>query len=278
MTRRADSKIGRLRAALLELLAEHDADEALPTSGRFLFYEFVQRGVVDKGQTRGHPGVRRGVDQDVSKALTHLREDGEVPWEWVRDETRTLEDYRGATTVTTGVLAALDFVRLDPWDGDPPLVITESRSLAGVLRETVYQYTVPITSTNGQVGGFLHTNVAPVMQPGQRVIYPGDLDLAGEDIEANTRRVLESYTGPLAWERLAVTGEQVAEHSLPVIIKRDKRKGSYPAVETEALSQSILTGLLTARLDALLPDPLADVLERERAQRAELRVRLGGSA
>jgi hypothetical protein len=36
------SKAAILRAALLELLAEHEAADAIPTSARFLFYELVQ--------------------------------------------------------------------------------------------------------------------------------------------------------------------------------------------------------------------------------------------
>jgi hypothetical protein len=33
------SKVEALRQALRRLLAEHERDEMLPTSGRFLFYE-----------------------------------------------------------------------------------------------------------------------------------------------------------------------------------------------------------------------------------------------
>jgi hypothetical protein len=275
MTRREDSKIGRLRTALQALLAEHQADGALPTSGRFLFYELVQRGVISKTAN----GARRP-DQDMTEALTDLREDGLVPWEWIVDETRSLDGTFTAPTVADWLTAILDQARLDPWNGAAPLILTESRSLAGVLRQTAYRYAVAIASTNGQTGGFLHTRVAPQLTTGQQVIYLGDLDLAGGHIEANTRRVLERYTGPLEWERLAVTREQVAEHGLPTIVKRDRRYNDghpHEAVETEALSQALLVRLLTGRLDALLPEPLEDVQERERVQREELRDRLGGA-
>ena len=52
---RHQSKIGRLRAALLELLAEHERDDALPTSARFLFYELVQRGILSKERKDARP-------------------------------------------------------------------------------------------------------------------------------------------------------------------------------------------------------------------------------
>ena len=41
-------------------------------------------------------------------------------------------------------------------------------------------------------------------------------------------------------------------------------------VETEALGQGVIVGMLRTRLDELMPEPLDDVLEREQAQRAEV--------
>jgi hypothetical protein len=140
MKKNHQSKIGKLRCALLELLAEHQSDGALPTSARFLFYELVQRGVISKERkTQG-----RRPDQNISDALTDLRERGDVPWEWIVDETRSLDDYRGASTLRDWVLDVLPGARLDPWAGDAPLILTESRSLAGVLRRPVDDYAVLI--------------------------------------------------------------------------------------------------------------------------------------
>jgi hypothetical protein len=238
------TKSGRLRSALLDLLREHEADGAIPTSGRFLFYELEGRGVVSKVVT----GARRA-DQDMSDALTSLREQGYIPWDWIDDETRSVNSIYAAGSVADWVLKMAARARIDPWDGDRPMIITESRSLAGVLRQVAYKYAVPICATNGQTGGFLHTDVAPLLVPDDQVIYLGDYDLAGGQIEANTRRVLvRCVHGPLRWERLAVTGEQVAQYNLPVIMKGDRRRkdgGVHQAVETEALSQSLLVRMLT---------------------------------
>jgi hypothetical protein len=178
------SKIGALRDLLFDLLQEHERDGMVPTNARFLFYELVQRGQLSKEKT----GVRRP-DQDLHDALTDIREDGRIPWDWIVDETRSLEDYTGYPSIKEGVLAQLPHVGLDPWDGRAPMILTESRSLAGVLRPIVAEYRARIASTNGQCGGFLRTNIAPMLRPGDRVIYLGDLDLAGGHIEENTRRV-----------------------------------------------------------------------------------------
>jgi hypothetical protein len=267
------TKVGKLRAVLLKLLREHERDGALPTSARFLFYELVQRGVLSKEKS----GARRP-DQDMHDALMDLRERSEVPWDWIVDETRSLDAWHVAPTVTEWTLDVLAQAKVDPWAGDTPLILTESRSLAGVLRDLAGDYAVPIAATNGQCGGFLRTNVAPILRPDHRVLYLGDLDLAGNQIEANTRAVLEREAGSLDWERLALTRAQVDEYSLPRIIKRDRRyKDGRPheAVETEALSQAVIVELLRGRLEELLPEPLEHVLEREKSQRAAVRRLLG---
>ena len=261
------SKIGRLRTALLELLAAHSAEQALPTSARFLFYELVQRGIISKERK----AQGRRPDQNMSDALTDLRERGEVPWEWIVDETRALDNYTGASSLREWMLEALPQARLDPWAGDIPLILTESRSLAGVLRELVRDYAVLIAATNGQVGGFLHTEIIPILQPRQRILYLGDLDLSGGQIEANTRRVLEREAGELAWERLALTQEQVDQYALPVIEKHDRRyNDGHPhlAVETEAIGQRIIVDIVRSRLEQLLPEPLRSVQVRADAQRS----------
>ena len=264
---RPDSKIGKVRTALIHLLDQHRRDGALPTSVRFLFYELVMRRIVAKEGERP--------DKIVSAALTDLREDGFVPWDDIVDETRDVFDYTGSATVAADLARYLDAAVLDPWHGQVPFILTESRSLAGVLRAQCSDYRCRIASTNGQTGGFLHTRVAPSLNEGDRIGYLGDFDLAGNDIEANTRRVLESLVGELDWQRLALTRKQVEEYDLPVISKTDKRfkngGGVHEAVETEALSQALIVDIVRDWLDDLLPQPLEAVLVRERRQRARLR-------
>jgi hypothetical protein len=271
--RRPASKAGILRELLFELLQEHERDGAIPTSARFLYYELVQRGQVSKERT----GKRRP-DQNLHDALTDLREDERIPWDWIVDETRSVEDYTGYPTVKEGVLAQLPDIKLDPWQGRAPFILTESRSVTGALRPIVIEYRALISATNGQCGGHLRTEIAPCLKPGDRVIYLGDLDLSGGQIEANTRRVLERVIrGPLQWERLALTAAQVREHDLPIIIKHDHRYSDgrpHEAVETEALRQTVLMDILRARLDELLPEPLERVLVREERQRARIRAAL----
>jgi hypothetical protein len=259
-----DTKIGRVRTVLMKLYRQHLDSGMVRTSNRFLFYELIGLKVIAKG------GIQRP-DLVVHRALTDLRERGLIPWEHIVDETRTVMDFTGSETVAEDWLGFHSSASLDPWEGNPPFILTESRSLAGVLRRLCADYRCRIASTNGQVGGFLRTKVAPLLESESCTAYLGDFDLCGGDIEDNTRKILESEVGELDWRRLALTDEQVGRYSLPRISKRDKRfkngGGVHEAVETEALSQSLIVEIVRDWLNSLLPVPLDHVGMSVRAKR-----------
>jgi hypothetical protein len=268
--------LGRYQRALLTHYAANlGQPDGLPTSGRFLYYEGEQAGAWPKH----YDTKKRRVDQDVSDALTKLRELRIIPWGDISDETRTLRSWLYAATVLEflrkiGVPAA----RINPWGAQhPPLVLCESRSLAGVLDVLLRKYLAPVAATNGQAAGFLHTEIIPLLEAGpRRILYLGDFDWQGGQIEQNTQRVLaDAHDG--VWERIALTQAQVDQYTLPVIQKTDHRYRPprvHDAVETEALSQAVIVGLVRAALDALLPEPLAAVQVREEEQREDALQRL----
>jgi hypothetical protein len=277
MTQSTETKTARLQRLLYDLLTgpRHAGSGALPTSIRFLFYELIQdKAITKKPIEKG----KRLPSQDLSDALMELRRAGRIPWGWIVDETRALDSWRFDETVYAYASAAVDDARIDCWAGDPaPLILTESRSLAGVLRGVAARYLCPIAATNGQVGGFLHTDIIPALTEGQSVLYIGDEDLSGHQIEANTRRVIEAETGALAWERLLLTTDQVRDgriESKETIDNRYKPARVTISFEAEALGQSNIQRVLAARLDDLLPEPLEDVRVREDEQRADVRAKL----
>jgi hypothetical protein len=267
------SKIGTLRDLLVKLLEEHERDGAIPTSARFLFYELVQLGKLSKVKT----GARRP-DQDLHLALTQLRESGDVPWDWIVDESRSFDNHTGSgTTIAESVIAQLPYYTLDPWRGRAPLLLTESRAVAGALRSVAEQYRCAIASTGGQCAGFLRTKVAGWLTEGDRVLYLGDWDWCGGQIEANSRRVLEQEVGELDWQRLALTEEQVRQYRLPVIIKHDRRYNDgkrHEAVETEALKQKRIVEIVRNELDDLIPEDLERMRGRERRERRRIEAKL----
>lgn len=238
----------------------------------------MQAGTLDKDRPRQGQGGRR-TDQYLAEACKWLRDAGLVPWRWIVDETRQVTEYLYAETAAAYLAATVDRIRIDLWAGlPPPLILCESRTFGGILtRGLSREYLCAIAATNGQVGGFLHTNIVPLLDPKRRVLYVGDLDLSGAQIEANTRRILEAEVGPLNWERIALTEAQAV--GLPTRVKLDRRyipPQAHEAVEVEALGQSVVIGLVRDALDALLPEPLDEVLVREREQREAARKTLEG--
>jgi hypothetical protein len=280
-----DTMIGRLRRACHGKLLWHDAQGAIPTNGRFVFYELEQDGAVPKNYP---PPKKRRPAQDISDALIDLRRAGHVPWDWIVDETRELVSWRSAETVAEYMRDTIDRARINAWNGEPaPLIICEARSTKGVLERIAGDYLAPITATNGQCGGFLRTDVAPHLISNSRpVLYIGDHEVGGpaDSIEANTQRVLEDYCErPIEWTRIALTQMQVDADSrlLKLVIDKTDRRFKPPrhylAVECEAVGQVALEQMLRSALDARLPEPLESVLEREKQQRrafAELLDRL----
>jgi hypothetical protein len=145
----------------------------------------------------------------------------------------------------------------------------------------------PITATGGQCGGFIVTDIVPLLRGRRKVLYIGDHELRGpaDQIESNTRRVIEKHTGRkfivgADWIKIALTERQVKASvrlqrlSITKLDKRYKPPKAYEAIECEALGQGELTRLIRRHLDRLLPEPIERVRVREQAQREQMRAAL----
>jgi hypothetical protein len=286
-----ETKSGRYRIACLELLREHDAKGDIPSNGRFVFYELVQRGVVPKKYEGTNPKTglpwTREPRQDIADALLYLREQELIPWEWLTDVSRDLIEPRYARTVADYLRDTVELARIDLWGGEePPLYLCEARATADVLRNLAYEFLVPITATGGQCGGFLVTDVVPRLRGKRWVRYIGDSELRGpaEQIEANTRDYIERHAdrifAPGEWTKVALTEAQVNRSSrlraltITKLDNRYKPPKPYEAIECEALGQSVLVRTIRRDLDNLrrargLP-PIEEVRREEERQRTEM--------
>ncbi len=279
MTVDAYGKPGFAAARLRRACHEHIVDLRSQQDGRArtivrsVFYAMVTTQVVPKSR----PGARQPA-QDVSDALGWLRTHGLVGWEEIVDDSRAVIDQRGFATLAEAVDAFLDRARLDPWDGNPPVVVVESRSFASLVSDITYTYRVASVPLGGQSsGGFLANEVAGYLGPKTPVLYLGDWDKAGGDIEDSARtrlwRFAPEWGGP--WERLAVTDDQAHELSDLWITKRDGRNGQlYDTLEAEALGPVRLRQILDDILAAMLQAPLQQIVAEEKQQRERIRRRL----
>jgi len=271
---------------LRALIQEHEANHGIPTNARFLYYELKQRGYEYQITFNPTAKTHRRPDQYISEFLLEMRIAGETPWNWITDETRDLDHGPlTADTIEDWVDVALDQARINPWKGKPwaktgpvepkPLILTEDRATSGVIKAVMSnEYCVRCTSSNGQCHGFLRTDVAPYLYPGQPVLYLGDYNRAGNDIEANNRHILEDEIGgALKWERVAITPAQIRRWNPPAKWTVDGRDGvGADSWESESLGQARLITIVRQRLDRLMrPVKLADLREREEQEREAIR-------
>jgi hypothetical protein len=226
----------------------------------------VARGIVEKGEPNGY--------HQTSDVLVALREAQVIDMSEIIDRTSGALNFTGWGSVDEWTRAAVAQFNLDRWDGDPPLLVVESNSLAGLLERLAVEYRIVLVPFGGQAScGLLGGELPRHVVDGTRVLYLGDFDPAGEVIERSARERLEAYADvSLDWTRVALTPEQVEEYGLPVIVK-----GGHPTVETEALDQRTLLRIVREALDALGPE---DVADEEQSQRADVLARLskGGLA
>jgi hypothetical protein len=264
------TKADRIRNWLTNRIADKAEAGELPTTLRYLFYEAVTAGIVPK--KTGRKGGRRP-DADLIQYATELREKGIIPWGAIVDESRTMMARSSWETPTNFLDEAIAQYRLDPWaEADArPVLFAESAGPLLALDATLNTYSVAGVPTRGQTNGFLRTTVARSLA-GQDidVLYLGDFDKAGVDIENNTLSVLvDAGVGIAGWRKVALTAELVDSYGIALEPRRDGRNGLvYEVAELESLPQSVVETLVVTALDDLVD--IGDVLERESTERAEL--------
>jgi hypothetical protein len=265
------------RRALHERLRELYSAGELATTVSSLYYDGAQSGqwlsdsehakvrfavAAAEGRTIRKPRVPR---QNVSDDVQWLIDAELVDPSWVTDFSRDLYDFTGETDLKAAAVREIQHLRLCPWNGVPPLIVVESRSLASALQDAVSVFHGRLAPLAGQAGrSYLRTDVAHRLKPTTPVAYLGDWNPAGSDIEANARQKLATYSGDWCgdrddelWTRLAVTNADAASGRYLRVSKRDGRRrvghDEYESIEAEALGTTDLRARLVAWFEGLLP-------------------------
>jgi hypothetical protein len=204
--------------ALIE--AMYDAAEAAqPITGRGIGYKLFARRLI--------PSMSNNDMQRVYRLLKVAREQGDIPWEWIVDETRTLERVPTWNDPAEYAECTVRDYRRDFWKQQPRRVEvwSEKGTIRGVLQPVLDQYAVGFRVMHGFGSA---TSVYDVSQDddGRPLIalYVGDWDPSGlfmseEDLPAR----LSKYDGDhVELRRIALTGEHVLD--LPWFPATDKRK------------------------------------------------------
>jgi hypothetical protein len=216
------SKKGRGRAQRsLDLIeAMHDAAEAAqPITGRGIGYKLFTAGLI--------PSMGRSDMQRVYRLLKEAREEGVIPWEWIVDETRSLERTSTWADPAAYARAVAKSYRRDFWNQQPERceVWSEKGTIRGVLAPVLDDYAVGFRVCHGFGSATQVHDVAEDYDDRDlNVLYVGDFDPSGmfmseEDLPSR----LSEYGGDhVTLTRIALTRSQV--RGLPSFPATDKKK------------------------------------------------------
>jgi len=236
----------------------YDAAEASqPITGRGIGYKlFVARLIASMAK----PEMKR-----VYRLLLLAREGGNIPWPWIVDETRELEQCSSWDNAADFIRTVSRAYRRDFWNQQPKRVQvwSEKSTVSGVLAPVLHEYGVGFRVVHGFSGA------TPVHETAQDsdgrlliILYVGDYDPSGMYMsERDLPERFAEYDGDhIILKRIALRREQL--DVLPSFPASDKRKDPrYPWFVRNY-------GDRCWELDALDPNDLRTLVEQ--AIRAEI--------
>jgi hypothetical protein len=222
---------------LIEKMAEI-AEAMQPITGRGIGYKLFTAKLIPSMATKEMAKVYR--------LLRKAREQGDIPWHWIVDETREIERVSTWDNPADYVRTVMRAYRRDFWNQQPHrvLVASEKGTVRGVVKSVLDQFAVGFLPLHGFSSATTINDLAedddgrPLI-----VLYIGDFDPSGLYMsEVDLPRRLEGYGGDhVELIRIALTSRQTAGlPSFPVTDKRrDPRYRWY--VNTAASSAGSLT-------------------------------------
>ena len=196
------------------------AERMQPITGRGVGYKlFNPMGLI--------PSMSKNDMYGVYRLLRIAREQGDIPWEWIVDETREIERSATWDNPEQYMRAAARSYRLDFWNQQPVRceVWSEKGTVRGLLAPVLDQYAVGFRVMHGFGSA---TEVYNVSQDdnGQElvVLYVGDFDPSGMFMsEEDLPNRLSKYHGDhVTLRRIALTRDQV--RGLTSFPASDKKK------------------------------------------------------
>jgi hypothetical protein len=198
-----------IRAAITDLLSKDN-----PQTVRQVFYALTVQGVISKDELE--------YKRTVVRLLGEMREAGEIPFEWLADNTRWMRKSTSFTGLEACLNATSSFYRRNLWAAMPVYIEIwcEKDALAGVLLIETDKYDVPLMVARGYASlSFLHSAAQTIKAKGKPtyIYHFGDLDPSGVDASRDIDAKLRRYAAgaEIHFERPAVTRQQVEEWGLP---------------------------------------------------------------
>jgi hypothetical protein len=183
---------GKEMLALISAIKEI-LEEIQPASVRAVCYRLFVRQLIRSMS-------KNDVDR-VGCQLVYAREEGIIPWEWVVDETRSVERVECWRDLEHHLDDFCKEHLKDPWDDQPErlVVVSEKGTVRGTLLPVLQELRVKFLVSHGFASATAAYNLAQTSLEHDRttrVIYVGDFDPSGLHMsEIDLPRRLKRYGG-----------------------------------------------------------------------------------
>ncbi|RAR51473.1 hypothetical protein C7401_13713 [Paraburkholderia unamae] len=256
-----------------------------PTTVRSVCYQLFTRGLITD--------MSKNETAKVSRLLTVARERGEIPWDWIVDETREVERVPQWSDGTSFIDCALRQYRKDYWQDQPYHieVISEKGTVRGVIAAVLKEFGVPFRVMHGFASATVANDMAESIKTRQKntvLLYIGDYDPSGLYMsEVDLPERLDRY-GALDYDlhRIALTQADIEDGDLPNFDAATKHGDTrhawftqhygWKCWELDAMNPNDLrervTGAISAYIDAAAWSHMVDI---ERAERESMQTVMG---
>jgi hypothetical protein len=195
------------------------AKAAQPITGRGIGYKLFTAALI--------PSMATNEMQRVYRLLKEARERGDIPWEWIVDETRSLERTATWANPTEYARCVARSYRRDFWDQQPVriIMVSEKGTVRGLLRPVLDRYAVGFQVMHGFSSATIVYGISQYDDGRPLIIlYVGDFDPSGMYMsEVDLPNRFSKYDGDhVTLRRIALTREHV--NGLPSFPATDKRK------------------------------------------------------
>ncbi len=264
--RATKADVERRRNNLLDIVAAMK-----PATVRQVFYQASVRGIVEKSEA-GYAKVQTD--------LVLMRRAGDLPYDWLADNTRWQRKPRTFNSVEQALDDTARLYRKALWaEADAYVEVwLEKDALAGVILPVTSTYDVPLMVARGYASlSFLHeaAEYISTLEVPAYIYHFGDFDPsgvnAGEKIEQTLKEMAPN--ADINFERIAVNRDQIAVWHLPTRPTKatDSRARGFGdiSVELDAIEPNRLRNLVKSAIERHLPPTqFATLKAAERSERA----------
>lgn len=213
---------GKSRASLAIIeAASQILEEIEPASVRAVCYRLFVQGLI--------PNMSKTSTDKVSRMLVWAREQDIIPWEYIVDETREVEQASSWKDPQSLIRAAVRQYRKDFWESQPNHVEvwSEKGTVRGTLAPVLNEFGIAFRVMHGYGSATAIKDIAEAsIDRGKPFIalYVGDWDPSGLHMsEVDLPRRIDQYGGDVDVGRVALTDEDTRDGDLPSFAAETKR-------------------------------------------------------